>query len=162
MFCPMELSQLQREYDGIRKLHDLPSFEEMNLIFDIGKIERDSGNLLRDIRKICSEKISHYLRLIELMLNPSQASPMFLILLKEMNLNDRKIIDSVFTSFIELEINSYKLDIKYSAEDESSFIRKIYSVWMQHIPEIEYLIGILERNWKSSNKQPIKSRDYFN
>ncbi|MGV8142777.1 MAG: hypothetical protein ACP5NS_04045 [Candidatus Pacearchaeota archaeon] len=158
----MDLVELKTEYEKMRKLHDLPTFEEMNSIFDIGKIERDSGHILRDIRKVCSEKISHYLRLLELMLNPSQASPMFLVLLKEITQADKKVMDSVFTHFIELEINSYKLDIIYSSENEAAFIKKVYAVWKEHTPQIAHLVEILDRNWKSVNKQSSKSRDYFN
>ncbi len=158
----MELSDLKIEYDKLRKLHSLPSFDEMNSTFDIGKLERDSGNILRDIRKICSDKISHYLRLLELMLNPSQASPMFLILLKEINSNDKKVMESIFTSFIELEIDAYKLDLKYSAENESALVNKIFSVWNKSYSDLSHLIAILERNWKGVNKQVSKSRDYFN
>ncbi len=158
----MELSELKQEYDKLRKEHDLASFDDMNNVFDIGKIERDSGNLLRDVRKLCSEKVSHYLRLLELMLNPGQASPMFLVLLKEITAQDKKVMDIIFNSFIELEITSYKLDITYSAEQESIFIKKVYSIWKERSPEIVHLIGILERNWKSVNKQQLKSRDYFN
>ena len=158
----MELLELKQDYDKLRKERSLPSFDELNYAFDIGKIERDSGNLLRDVRKMCSEKISHYLRLLELMLNPSQASPMFLVLLKEVTAQDRKVMDKVFTSFIELEINSYKLDIKSSPEDESAFIKYVYKIWVENSSDVLHLVGILERNFKTSNKQAVKSKDYFN
>ncbi len=158
----MELSDLKSEYEKLHKMYSLPSFNEMNSHFDIGKIERDSGNILKDIRKVCSDKISHYLRLLELMLNPSQASPMFLILLKEITVKDKKVMESVFTSFIELEIEAYKLDVKPSLENESVLINKIFSVWNNNSSNLLFLIDILERNWKGVNKQVSKSRDYFN
>ncbi len=159
----MELSELKQEYEKLRNTHNLPTFEEMNIIFELGKIEKNTGNLLRDIRKICAEKTSHYLRLIELMLNPAQASPIFLILLKEVNAQDKKVMDEVFTSFMDLEIEFYKLDVEYSAEGEANFIKKVYETWNNNVAKILKIIEILERNWKNNNnKQNVKSRDYFN
>lgn len=158
----MEFEDLKNNYELLRKKHNLPVFEDMNSIFEIGRIERDSGYLLRDIRKIAIEKISHYVRLIEIMLNPSQASPMFLILLKEVTSKDRKIIEEVLSAFIELEIASYYLDITSKEAVEAELVNKIFTLWIAQKDNLNHLIGILERNSKINNKPNGKSKDYFN
>src|SRR3989338_11527315 len=107
----MEVDELKIAYANLQRKYEIPSFDELNAIFDIGKIERDSGNLLRDVRRVMVEKVAHYLRLMELMFNPSQASPVFLILLKEVTPADKQILDKVFSAFIEIELASYKLDV---------------------------------------------------
>ena len=158
----MEIKELKQQYEILQKKHNLPPFDDLNSTFDIGKIERDSGNLMRDVRRAMIEKVSHYLRLMELMLNPSQASPIFLILLKEITADDKRLLDAVFSSFIELEIASYSLDVKSSDSDESIFILKIYSVWNQQREQLIKLLGILERNWKQAAGSHKRIRDYFN
>lgn len=157
----MELIELKKIYENFEKKHNLPSFDEMNSSFEIGRIEIDSGNLLRDVRKFATEKIAHYVRLIEIMLNPSQASPMFLLLLREITAKDKKIIEEVFSVFIELEISSYYLDVNSSESKEAEIIKKIYSMWSAQKSNIESIIGILERNSKTNAKPNGKSRDYF-
>ncbi len=158
----MELDELRIAYNLLQKKHSLPGFEELNANFDIGKIERDSGNLLREVRRAMVEKVAHYLRLMELMLNPAQASPIFLILMKEINSSDRQILDKLFSAFIEVEISSYKLDIGYSEVDEVEFIKKIYIIWKDSKSELIKLLNIFERNWKNNSSKNIKSKGYFN
>ncbi len=158
----MELIELKKIYGDLEKKHNLPSFDDMNLSFDIGKIDINSGNLLRDVRKFAIEKIAHYVRLIEIMLNPSQASPMFLLLLREITTKDKKIIEEVFSVFIELEISSYYLDINSSENKESDIIKKIYAVWSAQKNNLESIIGILERNSKNNVVANSKAKNYFN
>ncbi|MEK6847135.1 MAG: hypothetical protein AABY16_03140 [Nanoarchaeota archaeon] len=158
----MEIEELKSAYVGLQKKHALPVFDDLNSVFDIGKIERDSGNLLRDVRRAMVEKVAHYLRLMELMLNPSQASPIFLILLKEVTSADKQVLDKVFSSFIEIELYSYKLDVGSSDNDEADFIKKIYGVWNENRDSLLKLLNILERNWKNGSVKNHRTRDYFN
>ena len=115
----MNLLDFKNDYLKLQKKHSLPSFEDMSDGFDIGKIKRDSGNFLRDIRRVMVEKVAHYLRLMEIIINPSQASPTFLLLLKEITSADKKVLDSVFSSFMEIELSSYKFDFVSNYNDET-------------------------------------------
>ncbi len=160
----MNLDEFKEIYSGLQKKHKLPDFDELNLNFDIGKIKRDSGNFLRDIRRIMVEKLVYYNKLVELMINPSGATPILLMLLKEITNEDKKIIDSVLNSFVELEIESHKLDVFSTETGEAKLINQINNVWKNKKDEVMSLIRILERNLKKvpvpqSNK---KNRDYFN
>ena len=156
----MELDDLKKKFDVLHKKYQLPSFDELNREFDVGKIELDSGNLVRDIRRGMMEKVVHYIRLAELMVNPSQASPIFLVMLKEINTEDRKAIDAVLKNFVELEINSYKADLGGEEKAEAEFIKHVYSTWTKTKPTLLQLIKVLERNWGSNNTK--KEKGYFN
>lgn len=158
----MKLSEFKKVYEQLNVKHSLPSFDNLNTDFDIGKIRRDSGNLIRDIRRVMMEKIVYYVRLVEVMINPSQASPIMLMLLKEINLEDRKIIDSVMNLFVELEIASHKLDVLSNASEESKLINNINSTWSKKRDDVMYLVKILEKNLRNkSSSINRKSRDYF-
>ena len=75
---PCELSRLKKEYEKLRKKHNLPSFNELNKDFSIERVcEIETEFLLREIRKYMSDKIFNYLRFVELILNPVN-SPMFI------------------------------------------------------------------------------------
>jgi hypothetical protein len=91
----MKFEEFKQKYALLNKTHNLPDFDEMNNSFDIGKIRRDSGNLIRDIRRVMIEKISYYNKLLEMMINPSNASPIFLMLLNEITMED-KIVTEVY------------------------------------------------------------------
>jgi len=134
----------------------------MNSSFDIGRIKRDSGNLVRDIRRGMVDKIIYYLKLIEVMINPSSASPIFLMLLKEITSEDKKVIDSVLSSFVGLEIAAHKLDISSTEKEEADLVLNIFGVWNEKKPELLRLMQILERNWKQTSVIKKNNRDYFN
>lgn len=158
----MKLEDFKKIYDELKKKYSLPSFEDMNSNFDIGKIKRDSGNLIRDIRRMMVEKIVYYIRLVEVMVNPSQASPIMLMLLKEINSEDRKTIDSVLNSFVELEIEAHKLDVISKDVEEAKLVSKIYSTWDKKREEVLSLIKILERNLGKKPQIQAKKGNYFN
>ena len=155
----MELDVLKNSFESLRKKHSLPSFDELNDSFDIGKIETNSGNFMRDIRRTMMEKIVHYIRLAELMINPSQGSPIFFVLLREITPADRKVVDGVFQSFVSLELASYKLDVGYDEKGEVAFIKTILSTWKETKPSVIALLTVLERNWHSNQKKNEKA--YF-
>src|SRR3989344_4383970 len=103
----MEIEELKEAYVGLHKEFNTPGFDELNNIFDIGIFERNSGNLLRDIRRAMVEKVARYLRLLEFLLRPSPASPIFLVLLKGSRPADTQSLAQVFSAFIEIELASY-------------------------------------------------------
>ncbi|MBS3083297.1 hypothetical protein J4423_00675 [Candidatus Pacearchaeota archaeon] len=158
----MKLTELIENYSKLQKKYSLPSFDEMNSAFEIGKIKKDSGVLLKDIRRIIVDKFAYYLKLIETIVNPSQAPPMFMMLLKEITPEDKKIIDSVFSSFMEVELISYKLDVVSDDSNEVEFILKAFGVWNDKRAELLKILGILERNWKNASNSKKSNRDYFN
>jgi len=157
----MKLTEFRKAYEDLQRKHELPNFDDMNGVFDIGKIKRDSGNFLRDIRRMMGEKVSYYMRLMEVMINPSQAPPTFLMLLKEITKDDKKVLDSVFTAFMDIEISSYKLNVNSTDAEEVDFINKIYKIWNEKTHELIKIIDILDRNWKQVDKLPKQSRGYF-
>jgi len=158
----MRLEEIKNAYQKIQKKYSLPEFEEMNSVFEIGKIKRDSGNLIRDIRRIMTDKTSYFMRLIEVMINPSQAPPIFLILLKEITKEDKKILDSTFSAFMEIELDSYKLNISSTEKEEADLVKKINEIWHKQTTDLNKIINILERNWKQISSTQKQNKGYFN
>jgi len=158
----MKFDEFKEKYIILQKKHSLPNFDEMNSAFDIGKLKRDSGNLIRDIRRTMVEKIVYYLKLSELILNPSQASSIFMVLLKEVTTEDKKIVDSIISSFVDLELKAHKLDISSTEKDESDLIIKLFNSWNEKKQDLVSIIEILERNWKQAKNPLKKNKDYFN
>lgn len=156
----MELLELKKKYLELKKEYGLPGFDNLNMRFDIGKIERFSGNLLRDIRTVMMERVVHYVRLLELMINPGQSTPVFMIFLKEINTMDKEIMNRVFNSFVSLELMSFKLDVETNEKKEAEHINRIFEVWNNTKEDLNKLIDIMERNWKSGQKR--NNKDYFN
>ncbi len=155
----MELEDLKTEYGKLAKKYVLPAFKEINEAFEVDRIERKTECILREVRKTMMEKIVGYIRFLEMMINPSQAPPMFMIFVKSLLENDRKTIEKVYKNFIELELKSLKLEIDYSEKAEAEAIKNILKVWDETRNDLKTTIGIMERNWSSSENK--KDKGYF-
>ena len=155
----MELKELKSEYDKLVVKYKLPSFKELNEAFEIDRIERDTDCVLREVRKIMMDKIIGYVRFMEMMINPSQAPPMFMLFLKNVDGDERKTIEKVYKSFVELELHSLKLEIDYSEDEEAKAIKNILNIWNNTKGDLRASIGIMEKNWNSASVK--KEKGYF-
>jgi len=154
-----ELKDLRENYSVLAEKYKLPSFSDLNEAFEIEKIERESDCLLREIRKTMMEKIVRYIHFIEMMINPSQAPPMFMVFVKSIEKKDKEALESVYKSFIELELISLRIDIDYSEEKESEAIIRLLKAWNENKKNMNSIIDIMERNWKGSSSK--KEKGYF-
>ena len=154
-----EVSELRKKYEGFVENYDLPGFKELNEAFEIDRIEREGDCFLRDVRKSMMEKIVRYIHFIEMMINPAQAPPMFMIFVKNIGKSDRNALENVYKNFIELELRALKNEIDYSEKEEAESIKHIFDVWNKSKKELRMVIGIMEKNWKGSPEK--KERDYF-
>jgi hypothetical protein len=128
-----ELEELKENYNRLVKKYNLPDFEELNKLFDIEESDANTDFLLRKIRRIISEKVSGYMRFVEVILNPSNA-PMFLFkVIKRLDAKDREVLNKIYDSFGIFEIEFVRLDLYYSEEREAEFIKKIYSYFEEEV-----------------------------
>lgn len=155
----MELKDLKSEYEKIAKKYKLPAFGELNEAFEIDKIDRETDCLLREVRKVMMDKIVRYIHFIEMMINPTQAPPMFLIFVKDVTEKERAIIEKVYKNFVELELVNLRLEIDYSEAEEAKAIKDILDVWNRTKPDALSVIGIMDKNWKGTSVK--KDKSYF-
>jgi hypothetical protein len=156
----MEFEELKKKYKILKKKYGLPGFDEILLDFDIGKLDQESGNLLRDLRGITMEKIVHYVRLLELMVNPSQTTPVFMIFLKEITPADKEVMNRVFKNFVGLELESFKLDVESNEKKEAEYLKNLFKVWLKTREDLKKLVALMERNW-NTNQKSKDSKNYF-
>lgn len=156
----MELKDFKVEFKKIAKKHKIPSFDELNECFEIDRIERDTDFLLREVRKTMMEKVVSYIRFLEMMLNPAQAPPMFLMFIKTLKEEDVKNLQKVYEKFIEVELLALRLEVDYSEDGEAKSIQKIFDMWNLQKKDLGKILDVMERNWKSVGTEK-KERGYF-
>src|SRR3989344_4012842 len=110
----MEIAELKRDYDALAKKYKLPSFDEINEDFEIGKIDRDCGTILRSVRKMMMEKIVNSMGFTEMLLNPVNAPRIYFGYLKNMTQEDRDITEKLYKTLAELSVDSLECEIVYS------------------------------------------------
>ncbi len=155
----MELADLKKQYELLAQKHTLPDFTEMNELFEIDRIDRETDTLIREVRKVMLEKIMSYIRFLEMMIHPASAPPMFLVFVKQITPEERKTMQAVYNACIELELAALKLEIEYDEQKEAALILATHTMWTAHTDNMHKIIGIMEKNWKGT--APKNGKSYF-
>lgn len=153
----MELEFLKKKYTDLAKKYSLPTFKALNDEFEIDKIDKETDNLLRLIRKVMMEKIVHSLTFLEMLLNPVNVPRIYLLFIKSLNSEDKTIIDKIYEKFGELSIQSLHLEIDSSDQKEAEMIKRIFNTWKEMKP---YFLNLLMNKKKPTIVQK-KEKSYF-
>ncbi|MBI2630554.1 hypothetical protein HYW76_05640 [Candidatus Pacearchaeota archaeon] len=153
------LDRLKKQYEEFRKKYNLPSFKEMNENFEIEKLqEKETELIAREIRSLITEKIVSYLRFIEMLLNPSAGAPLFFLsLIKNIDLQEREMLDEVYSKLSRYEIKSISLDNSYDEKKEAQFISEFYKEWQEIKREISEIMNVLENCIKKKCEKKEKN-----
>jgi len=155
------LEQVKKDYKKFQQKYGLPSFEELNQDFQIEKIaEADTELLLKEVRRFMFEKISNYVRFLETLLNPVNASMFTFSVLKTLSADDKKKAEDIYKKLMKLEIDLMEVDIEYVEEKEAEFIKEIVEVWNDVKKDWLRIIGSVKKNWDAKVEKG-NSRGYF-
>lgn len=153
----MELENLKKEYEKLAKAQKLPSFSELNADFEIEKLEKESDNLLRSVRKVMMEKIVNSMGFLDMLINPINAPRMYLPYIQTMSIDDRKSIDVVYSALGDLIINSLNLEVDSNNENEAKLIKEIFAKWGELKVKFREILGSI----KKPRNFVKKERNYF-
>jgi len=151
---------LKDNYNKLKKKYSLPEFKVLNEEFDIGKIDFNHDTVLRDVRKGIIAKCFSILSFIELLINPTSGSMFYMYLVRGLDAADKEKLKELFDKLGSIEIDSFKLDVKYSEAEEAKFIKAKTAEWDKEIKPI--LLNIVDRlsiNWKKISIK--KEKSYF-
>ena len=155
--CCLGLKRLKKEYEQLKDKYSLPDFQEMNYEFEIEKLQdKETETLAREIRRLMSEKNTYYLKFIEMFLNPGAAPMFFLVLVKNMNHVEKKLLEELYNKLGRNEILSLKLDNKHDEKKEAEFIKKFYKEWQEIKEKFGEVLKVLEESWERKSEQKEK------
>ena len=157
-----DLEVLKECYLVIKEEYSLPDFDDLNEDFSIEKIQNDDTDfLIREVRKNISEKFSGYLRFIETLLSPSNAQMFVFAMLKILDNNDKKNLQTIYKKLAKKEIEVIELDLKYDVSKEADFIKSSYTLWNEVRDELLEMIIKIKDNWTFNGEGSNGSRNYF-
>jgi len=154
----MDLKDLKKEYGALAKKHKLPGFSELNNVFEIEKIERESESLLRVVRKVMMERIVNSLGFLEMLINPVNAPRMYHPFFKSVSAEDKKNVDKIYLELSGLILYSLELEFDYSEKNEAEIIKKIYGSWEKVRKPFKVLLGRIKNPGSEVGK---KEKGYF-
>lgn len=155
-----EKNQTIEEFEELREKFNLPNLESLGEDFDIEKsFEKESSFLLREMRRIMTEKTSSVLHLFENLINPS-SPPIFIFSgLKKLNEEDKKKIKNIYKILAKIQIKSMKCDSIYSENSEAELIKNVFDEWKKIKQDIFSILEKFEFALEEENNSSNKS--YF-
>lgn len=155
----MNLIDLKKQYDSASKKYKLPSFEELNSNFEIDKIDKETDNLLKNIRKVMMDKVVNSLQFLDMLSNPVNAPRVYQQYLRSMSLEDKKEIDKIYDVLGILSLGSLDLEIDPSEIKEAELIKKILISWNSVKPSFRRILDNMKH--PSVNGNSKKEKSYF-
>ena len=155
-----KLEKLKKDYEVIRKKHDLPSFEKLNEDFQIEKAaEVETDILIREVRRFIADKLAGYMRFIETLLNPVNA-PMFVFsIIKTLGMEEKKKASEIYKKLTKNEIKLIRLDTEFSEEKEDEFIKSSYELWQEIKIVFLSILDKIDENLDTKIEE--KNKGYF-
>ena len=148
------LAELKKDYLEIQVKHNLPNFQELNQDFQIEKIaEYETDILIREIRKFVAEKLSNYMKFIEMIINPVNAPMSIFSLIKSLGQSDKKKLSEIYEELVKNEIEIVELDLNFSEEKEVSYIKSSYNFWQEIKKDLLEIIETIKKNWDNKSSK---------
>jgi hypothetical protein len=155
-----DLNGLKEVYALIRNKYSLPSFEQLNEDFQIEKITIfETELLLKEIRVSMTNKFFNYLRFLESIINPANASMFVFAMAKTINDKDKEKLIKVYKQLSRLEVDFIDLDLEYSENKEAEAIKRYYILWQDIKKDIFEIVELIKKNW--DNKVEDKGKGYY-
>jgi len=156
-----ELEILKKSYKIIQEKYNLPSFEELNENFNIEKAaETETDILIREVRKYVGDKLFNYMRFIEGLLNPVNASMFTLSIVKSLDADDRNKLGDIYKEMMKKEVAFIKIDLEFNEESEANFIKDSWNFWNQIKSDLMGIVNKIDSKW-DEEKIEINNKGYF-
>jgi len=156
------LGEVKRKYEIFREKYNLPSFKELNKDFSIERAcDNETDLVLREIRKCIADKLSNYMRFVEGLLNPVNASMFIFSILKTLNSDDKKLLEEIYKKLSKIEIGMMEVDIEYSEEREVNFIKQAVEEWQSVKKDWMKILEVVKKNWDNDLKKTGEGKGYF-
>jgi len=156
----MGLEKLKTYYEKLQKKYRLPSFQEMNEDFHIEKIAENETELLpSEIRRWIWEKFANYMRLLEGILNPVNASMFIFSIIKTLDSEDKKELSELYKGLMKEEVKIILLDLSFNEVKEAEFIKNSYEIWQKMKKQLAKIFEKIEKIQPSKTEE--NSKGYF-
>lgn len=156
-----DLEELKKVYYKLMNEYSLPSFEDLNVDFQIEKIQdSETEVLIREIRKYMGDKISSYFRFIETLIQPANAQMFVFMILKHLDSTDNTKLQSIYKRLSKFELELIELDLVFDLDKEADFIKNTFTAWQEIKFDLLKIIKKIKSNWGNGYSSG-EDRRYF-
>lgn len=144
----MPKTEIEKQYNELRKKHKLPGFKEIDLEFEISDLE-ETNFLLRSIIRRIAERLDFYTTMLEEILQPDTGK---LYAIHESRHFDDEERKQMFEFYKRLMISNRQIvEVSLQNEEmkEASFINNFINEWKKIKAELLAYIERIKASWKA-------------
>jgi hypothetical protein len=105
------------------------------------------------------DKFSNYLRFVEAILNPTNASTFIFSIVKSIRTEEKEKLTEIYKRISRLELELIELDVSFSEENEVNFVKGSFEIWQEIKKDTLGIIQSVKNNWDT--KSEGRSKGYF-
>jgi hypothetical protein len=160
-FSNLDLEKLKENYKEIQNLYNFPDFEEINKDFFIERIAQfNTEILIREISRYVLEKLVSYMRLIELIFQPTNAPMYIFSIIKCLDANGKEELLRIYDDFVKIELDYFEIDTNYDEKEDAEFLKRTFKIWNKNKKKLSKIFSFIKKNW--NEESPLNIKSYFN
>jgi len=135
------------EYELLQKSHQLPKFEDMDAVFDLGCIERPE---LREVRKKVEEKIELVLEILNTILQPDTNSYSDMYECRYFSESEKEDIHHLFKQVMIIDRRLLEAEIASDEKVDAAVIREAHILYGSVKPQMLRIIVKMRDAWSQA------------
>src|SRR3989338_9943852 len=139
---------IKKEYEVLRKKHNLPDFDKINNDFELEYLEKNIF-LLRAIRRRLHEKVVFFCRIIENILYHSGQSHLSAYESGFFDDEKKQKMTKIHKKLMVYERQSILIDTNPNEKGDIEFICKLSEDWRNVKEELKDIVETIENAWSS-------------
>ena len=141
---------IKKDYEELKKMYKLPSYDEINNDFEISCLE-DEKFLLRTIRRKIVEKLDAYSKIIEQVLMP-ESNQISLVECQIITDEEKKELYNLFKRLVYFDRLSIETSINEDDKKTSDFINEFWKEWPSIKEQLSEVMSKLKQGWTKEIK----------
>ena len=158
----MQPIEIKKEYEQLRKKHNLPSYEELDNEFELLYFSPviEVNYVLRFIRRRITDKLKGFVNFFHGIINPNPSNLISLQESKFIPQEEKEKISELINEIMVLDSKSILLDLEQSEKNDAEFIKEALKRWSKMKKTITNYVSKIKEGWESDIKEEEKSH-YF-
>ena len=144
----MPNKEIEKQYNELKKKHNLPEFKEIDFEFEISDLE-ETTFLLRNIIRRIAEKLDFYSTMLEEVLQPDTSNLYAMHETKYLNEDDKNSMYELYTKLMNLNRQSIEVSLERNERNEADFINNVFAEWKKLKEELLKFVRKMRASWKA-------------
>ncbi len=143
-------NEIEQEYAKLSKKYKLPKFKAIDDEFEISALENEKF-LIKNILRSISERLEFYIELISNLVHPDGSSISSMYEIRFFTEDEKNGMYNLFKRLMKIDRNIIELVLKNDEEEQSDFLNKFSTDWLNLKKELLKYIEKMKDSWEKQS-----------